>query len=67
MLTLILTAVLSCAVVVMVVSPLVWAILTQHRDQPAAGGTAGDTRSAAARVRRGGRPRGTRRPTTVPS
>lgn len=31
-----LNTILCTAVTVMVVAPLVWAILTQHRDQPAA-------------------------------
>lgn len=34
-LIIILNAILCCAVLVMVLSPLIWAIRTQHRDEPA--------------------------------
>ncbi len=39
-LTAILNAILAVGVIVMVVTPLVWAILTQHRDHPCPAATA---------------------------
>ena len=54
-LTVLLNAILCLAVLVVVVTPLVWAILTQHRDRPAIGGAAGATSAAAARSTRGRR------------
>jgi hypothetical protein len=39
-LMIVLNAILCLAITVMVVSPLVWAILTQHRDETAPQGTA---------------------------
>jgi hypothetical protein len=53
-LTAILNAILALGVIVMVVTPLVWAILTQHRDHPRSaatdGGPARVPQSAATRV-----------------
>jgi hypothetical protein len=40
-LTAILNAILALGVIVMVVTPLVWAILTQHRDHPLPAATDG--------------------------
>ena len=52
-LMLILNAILGVGVTVMVVAPLVWAIRTQYRDQPAAPGAAGGaSEGASARGRR---------------
>jgi hypothetical protein len=42
-LTAILNAILAVAVIVMVLTPLVWAILTQHRDRPRPAATVGAT------------------------
>jgi hypothetical protein len=42
-LTAILNAILAVGAIVMVVTPLVWAILTQHRDHPRPPGTLGVT------------------------
>ncbi|HJS93292.1 MAG TPA: hypothetical protein VJ741_03450 [Solirubrobacteraceae bacterium] len=52
-LTVLLNAILCLAVLVVVVSPLVWAIVTQHRDQPAVGGAAGASTAVPARSPRG--------------
>jgi hypothetical protein len=48
----ILNAILCGAVAVMVVAPLVWAILTQKRDEPAGIATVSGTRRAPADARR---------------
>jgi len=61
--TTLLNAILSLAVMVMAVSPLVWAILTQHRDRLAAGGEGGAARAIAAPSTRS-RPQ---RRSTIPS
>ncbi len=42
-LTVVLNAILAVGVIVMVVTPLVWAILTQHRDHPRQTATLGVT------------------------
>lgn len=47
--TTILNAVLVLGVIVMVLTPLVWAILTQHRDHPDAAATHGGATSQAPR------------------
>lgn len=44
--TAIFNAILAVGVIVMVVTPLVWAILTQHRDHPRQAATAGATMRA---------------------
>ena len=54
-LTVLLNAILCLAVLVVVVTPLVWAIVTQHRDHPAVGGAAGATSALTARSARGRR------------
>ena len=41
--TAILNAILAVGVIVIVVTPLVWAILTQHRDHPRPAATVGAT------------------------
>jgi hypothetical protein len=57
-LMIVLNTILGFAAVVIVLSPLIWAILTQHRDEPAPGGTAGSSsRATAPRTRRTRRPR----------
>ena len=56
MTSILLNAILGVAVVVMVVAPLVWAVLTQHRDLPRAHASsrrrAAVTSSDSARARR---------------
>lgn len=42
-LTAILNAILAAGVIVVVVTPLVWAILTQHRDHPRPAATVGSS------------------------
>jgi hypothetical protein len=54
-LTIILTIILGSAVIIGVVAPLMWAILTQHRDQPVAVAAASGARGTEARVARRGR------------
>jgi hypothetical protein len=56
--TAILNAVLALGVIVMVVTPLVWAILTQRRDDPRSGATVGASTRPVYRQssRRGSRP-----------
>lgn len=48
----ILNAILCVAVTVMVVSPLVWAILTQHHDQPNMHTSAATARASTEATRR---------------
>ena len=56
-LTVILNAILCGVVIVTVVAPLVWAILTQHRDKPAVEFTIGTVpRASADATRRTERP-----------
>lgn len=55
--TTILNAVLVLGVIVMVLTPLVWAIRTQHRDHPAAAATGGAAMSHAQRHPRRHAPR----------
>jgi hypothetical protein len=56
-LILVLNAILCCAVLVMVITPLIWAIRTQHRDAPVPNGSLPRVRSAHGRGLHGPRER----------